>query len=194
MAKEEVKEEGKEQSGDSKESTGGKKGGGGLFLYGIITAMAVSGLVGGFALAQLLAVGEQKPITQEQPTQQETPTGTTAVSINTDPSAMPWYEPLDSVVANLDEPGVTRFLRAEITLEMSPQFDEIEGKKFLEARKLVLRDWLTTFIAGLSLEDVRGTKNLSRIKNQIRDQFNDLLFPEGKPMVKGVFLKEFAVQ
>jgi flagellar basal body-associated protein FliL len=65
---------------------------------------------------------------------------------------------------------------------------------FLDEKKVILQDWLTTYLAGLSLENVRGTKNLTRIKNEIRDQFNRLLFESEKPYVERILIKEFAVQ
>jgi flagellar basal body-associated protein FliL len=59
---------------------------------------------------------------------------------------------------------------------------------------MLLRDWLTTYFAGLSLEDVRGSRNLNRIKRDVQDQFNELLFPGTKPFVRQVLFREFAVQ
>ena len=72
--------------------------------------------------------------------------------------------------------------------------DKEQGAIFLEKKKLILRDWLTTYVNGLSLEDVRGSKNVNRIKKQIRENFNELLFAESKPYIQGIFLTDFAVQ
>ena len=79
-------------------------------------------------------------------------------------------------------------------MEISPEMDQTKGLEFFEARKMIMRDWLTTYFAGLSLEDVRGTRNLEKIKRQIKDQLNETLFPNGKPYVKRILFKEFAVQ
>lgn len=105
-----------------------------------------------------------------------------------------WFFELDAVLANLDEPGVTRFLRASITIQFTKEYDATIGGPLVNEKKMILRDWLTTYFAGLSIEDVRGTMSLARIKNQIRDQFNDMLFPNSKPLVHAIILKEFAVQ
>ncbi len=168
-----------------------------LILAGII----VAGAVGGFAVAHLLGSGPQSAAADTSKGPQNEDPANLSLSKPVDEllaasldGKKVWYYDLDPVIANLDEPGVTRYLRAGITLEMSKAIDEIKGKTYLEEKKLLLRDWLTTYFAGLSLEDVRGTKSLARIKNQIRDQFNELLFPETKPMIHGIFLKEFAVQ
>ncbi len=105
-----------------------------------------------------------------------------------------WFFELDAVLANLDEPGVTRFLRASITIQFTKEYDVAVGGPLVNEKKMILRDWLTTYFAGLSIEDVRGTMSLARIKNQIRDQFNEMLFPDSKPLVHAIILKEFAVQ
>ena len=105
-----------------------------------------------------------------------------------------WFFELEAVLANLDEPGVTRFLRASITIQFTKEYDVTVGGPLVNEKKMILRDWLTTYFAGLSIEDVRGTMSLARIKNQIRDQFNEMLFPDSKPLVHAIILKEFAVQ
>ena len=89
---------------------------------------------------------------------------------------------------------MTRYVRVTVTLEMSSKLDRGKGEKYLEERNLILRDWLTTYFAGLSLEDVRGTRNLEKIKRQVQDQFNEILFPDGIPYVQRILFKEFAVQ
>jgi flagellar basal body-associated protein FliL len=106
----------------------------------------------------------------------------------------PWDFELEPVIANLDEPGVTRYVRATIILQMSPAFDQEKGTAMLEEKKAMLRDWLTIYLAGCTLEEARGSKNLVRIKAEIQDAFNDFLFKNSKPMVESILLKEFAVQ
>ena len=107
---------------------------------------------------------------------------------------MPWTFELEPVIANLDEPGVTRYVRMTIILEMSPAFDQEKGMTMLDEKKALLRDWLTIYLAGCTLEETRGSKNLVRIKAEIKDAFNDYLFNNSKPMVESILLKEFAVQ
>jgi hypothetical protein len=53
---------------------------------------------------------------------------------------------------------------------------------------------MTTYFAGLSLEDVRGSRNLTRIKEEVQDQFNNILFPNTRPYIQRVLFKEFAIQ
>jgi flagellar basal body-associated protein FliL len=105
-----------------------------------------------------------------------------------------WYFDLDPVVANLNEPGATRYVRTALTLEMSGELAADKGAAFLEQKKPLLTNLLTIYLSGLDIESTRGDKNLKRIQFEICDTFNERLFPDGKPMIKGILIKEFAVQ
>jgi len=105
-----------------------------------------------------------------------------------------WYYDLDPVVANLNEPTVTRYVRASLTFEMSVDMDVKKGTAFLDEKKPILINWLTVYLSGLGLEDIRGDKNLRSIQSQILGAFNEKLFPDSKPQIKQVLIKEFPVQ
>jgi len=105
-----------------------------------------------------------------------------------------WYYDLDPIVVNLNEPGVTRYVRIGLTLEISSTMDEKEGKPFLDQKKPLVKHWLTLFLANLTIEDTRGEKNLTRMQTQISDTLNSNLFPGSKPRIKSILFKEFAIQ
>jgi flagellar basal body-associated protein FliL len=105
-----------------------------------------------------------------------------------------WYYDLDPVVANLDEPGVTRYVRATFILEVSSGLDKKEGTAFFDEKKPVLINWLTVYLSSLGLEDIRGDKNLMSIQSHVCDAFNEKLFPHSKPQIKRVLIKECPVQ
>jgi len=114
-----------------------------------------------------------------------------------DPAAKPqqvWHYDLEPVVANPDVPGSIRYLRAVLTLEMSPELDETQGREFLKAKEPVLINWLNIYFKSLTLEDLRGEKNIKRIQARILDAFNEQLWPDSKPNIKHILLKEFAIQ
>jgi flagellar basal body-associated protein FliL len=80
-------------------------------------------------------------------------------------------------------------------MEMSGELDQVEGEILLAAKNPVLRNWLAVYLASLSIDDARGDKNLKRIQLEIRDSFNEILFPDSKPLVKQILFKEgFAIQ
>ena len=197
MAKEEVKEaaEKQEQTSEqpqSKSDDSSSIAGFTLYTWLILGAITLAGSTGGFALSQL--IGGTDPTDAEVVDETQNQENAIDAMLAEQADQIPWVEELEPVLANLDEPGVTRYVRVTITLEMSPELDEIKGREFLGTKKMLVRDWLTTYLAGLSLEDVRGSRNLNRIKKDVLYQCNELLFPNGKPFVGRIFFKEFAVQ
>lgn len=105
-----------------------------------------------------------------------------------------WYYDLEPVVANLNEPGVTRYVRASLTLEVSSTLEQKEGMVFLDQKRPLMKHWLTLHLANQTLDDIRGEKNLLRLQTQISDALNQGLFPDTKPRIKRVLFKEFAIQ
>jgi len=103
------------------------------------------------------------------------------------------YKDLESITVNLDEPRLARYVHATITLGML-QEDFPAASQRIDAKTRVLRDWLTVYLASLTLDDVRGSANLNRIRREILDAFNQELWPESKPLIRKVLFKEFAVK
>jgi flagellar basal body-associated protein FliL len=165
----------------------------GLMYWRLLGAVIAAGSTGGFALSQLM--GGQEPDNPVSVEKAEKKKDAENALLAAQQGQSSWsYDKIEPVLANLDEPGVTRYVRVTVTLEMSPDMDKAKGEEFLTARQMVLRDWMTTYFAGLSLEDCRGTRNLSRIKKEVVENFNKILFPDSRPFVESVLFKEFAVQ
>lgn len=190
MAEETQTTEEKKPTGATLEKRASK---GSLIGWLILFAVVTAGITGGFALSQLIGghpgagtdaqPGEDRP---DNPEVLLAPPGTENSSWS--------YDKIEPVVANLDEPGVTRYIRVTVTLEISGQVDRAKMETFLSEKNAVLKDWLTTYFAGLSLEDVRGSRNLARIKREIQERLNEMLFADGRPLISRVLFKEFAVQ
>lgn len=106
-----------------------------------------------------------------------------------------WYYDMAAVTANLDEPGVTRYVRVALTMELmfDPNIEGEEEKEF-KAKLPILNNWLTIYLSSLSIEDIRGGKNLKRMQAQILDNYNEMLYPDQEPRIKQVLFKEFATQ
>ena len=173
---------------------GEKKNGGSIVPWIIIAAVVAVAAGAGLGLGVLFAGGgnsetETDP-TADQPAVEQKP--------QADPDAVTpeetWYFDLEPVVANLNEPGATRYVRAALTLEVSGEISVEEGTALLEQKKPLLTNVLTIYLAGLSVETTRGDTNLKRIQAEIGDAFNERLFPGKKPLIKGILIKEFAVQ
>lgn len=108
---------------------------------------------------------------------------------------LPFGEPGkdQSVVVNLDEGRMSRYLRVAITLQI-PKSQEETFKKQIEARKIVLRNWLLSKISDLDLDDIRGAAGQNRLRREIREQFNAVLCPDGYDQIYDVLFEEFNVQ
>jgi flagellar basal body-associated protein FliL len=210
--KQETKPEAKTEAAPTAEKEAPAKGKG-MFLWLILGIVILACGVGGFAIAQLMGGSvpvdpnavQTKPAAAAKPEKAEAKKaegkkaekkgeGGKGGSVAPEPGKSWMYDKLDAVVANLNEPGVTRYVRVTVILEINGQADYTKTLDLLDEKKIVMQDWMTTYLAGLSLEDVRGSRSLNRIKREMLDQFNQLLFGQEKTNVDKVLFKEFAVQ
>ena len=178
------------------------------FLPMIIIAVVVLVCAGaGIGLGLLFAGGKADSAAPAQPTNHDAQGQTAAheteaanaaaahkADAQTSTSGEIWYFDLEPVVANLNEPGATRYVRAAITLEISPELSSDKGTTLLTQKKPLLINLMTIYLAGLNVDATRGDKNLKKIQSEICDSFNERLFPDSKPLIKGILIKEFAVQ
>ncbi|UCC99969.1 MAG: flagellar basal body-associated FliL family protein [Phycisphaerales bacterium] len=167
----------------------------GRLLPWVILAVVVLSCAGaGFGLGRLFGGSQAKEAVKSEPGESVEADDLTADDESAEGPQKSWYYDLDPVVANLNEPSVTRYVRATFTLEMSAEVDSKEGAAFLDEKKPILINWLTVYLSSLSLDDIRGDKNLKSIQSRVREAFNEKLFPDSKPKIKQVLIKEFPVQ
>ncbi|MHC4572529.1 MAG: flagellar basal body-associated FliL family protein [Planctomycetota bacterium] len=171
-----------------------QKASGTRLLQWIIMAAAVAVCAGGgLTIGRLFA--DFRSTATSNPSQQDEPGPLKQLKRNGPAKDQRvWYYDLDPVVANLNEPGVRRYVRVAVILVVDPQVDRKKGTAFLDEKKPLLTNYLTIYLASLTLEDIRGDKNLRRIQSQLLDAFNEKLFPDAKPQIKHILFKEFAVQ
>jgi flagellar basal body-associated protein FliL len=105
-----------------------------------------------------------------------------------------YYNDLEAVVVNPDEPGATRFVRIGVTLEMSAELTKEKAKEIIDAKKPPLINWLNLYFKSLTLSEMQNDRDVKRILSQICDSFNEILFPDAKPQIKGVLIREFNIQ
>ena len=98
-----------------------------------------------------------------------------------------------SIVINLDEGRMSRYLRMAITLQI-PKSQEATFKTKVEAKKILLRNWLLSKVSDLDLEDIRGAAGQNRLRREIRDHFNSVLCPDGYDQIYDILFEEFTVQ
>ncbi|MDH4238473.1 MAG: flagellar basal body-associated FliL family protein [Phycisphaerae bacterium] len=192
-----VKKQEQEAPPDSKAESGDQKILGGRLLWIITAVVVIVGAGAGFGLGRLLGASGKTETAQSAEGGQARPENLkadTTDSTGAKSQGTWYYDQFEPVVANLDEPSVTRYVRLTLIMEIDAQVDKKKGTAFIGEKKHLLTNWLTIYLAGLSLEDIRGEKNLKRIQSEIVDAFNEKLFPDAKPQIKRVLFKEFAIQ
>ena len=115
----------------------------------------------------------------------------------TDSKGTWYYNDLESIVVNPDEPGATRFVRVGLILEISSALDKDKIKKIkelIEAKKPPLINWLNLYFKSLTLGEMENDRDMKRILAQICDAFNEILFPDAKPQIKKILIREFNIQ
>jgi flagellar basal body-associated protein FliL len=195
MADEETVEQ-QEQQTPAAEQGAKKSLIGRLLPWIILGAVVVSCAGAGFGLGRLFAGSRapEAPASPTKPEQSGSMENLGAGSDSANDAQKSWYYDLDPVVANLNEPSVTRYVRATFTLEISSEIDKKKGAAFLNEKKPILINWLTVYLSSLRLDDIRGDKNLKTIQSHVCEAFNEKLFPDSKPQIKQVLIKEFPVQ
>lgn len=185
MAEKEIKnDESKEKDSES----GKKKGLVGWIITFTVTVICTAG---GFGLSGLFAKAAPTGV-EETPKVEKSEIEAYLLE---DPSAAkPWIHELTPIYANLNEPGSTRMVQFAVIMEISEEMDEVLGEEFLLKKDVYLIDWLTTYLAGLNLQQVSGSSSQNRIKVEIKENFNEILFPDTKPLINRVMLKGFTIQ
>jgi len=161
-----------------------------LVRLGLMVVVLAIGLVGGYTMGGMFhspaTAQANPPAAQEEPFTEPLP------AIDTTGEEFEYVD-FEAIVVNLDVSGLTRYIRATITLALRKKDKEAVGDR-IERKKKELRNWLTVYFSGRTLDDVRGPKNLNRICREIREAFNEQLWPKRRPLIDHVLFKEFAVQ
>ena len=94
---------------------------------------------------------------------------------------------LESFLVNLDEPGVNRYLKVNVQVEVASK----KGSGKLDEHKVQVRDEILTYMSSLNLDQTQGIVNKEIIRGNIRNRINRLLKSE---VVKAVYFTEFVIQ
>lgn len=103
------------------------------------------------------------------------------------------YHDMDPITANVNVPRLTRHVRVTLTLALRKEGAD-EAIEVIESKMPDLRNWVTVYLADRSIDDLRGAKSLNRILSDIGDSFNDMLWPNQRPRILKMMLKEWVVQ
>ena len=101
---------------------------------------------------------------------------------------------IDSIVANLDEGRLSRYLRVSAVLAVEDGKKQ-DAKEALSQINPKVRDWMYDFLSDKGLDDIRGKENQQKLRNEIQTginlQFKSAGYPE---FAKAVLFNEINVQ
>jgi flagellar basal body-associated protein FliL len=72
--------------------------------------------------------------------------------------------------------------------------DVKEVTDLLQKQKAFLKSWLIGYLSDQSLQDVGRNVGLNRIRREIRDEFNRMLYPDNTEKIYDILFDEFVVQ
>ena len=103
------------------------------------------------------------------------------------------FVPFGEVSVNLDDGQLNRFLKIGVTLQVAKD-QEQDLTTLLETKNPVLKNWLLSHLSDKDLEQIRGAAGQNRLRREIRDHFNTVLYPDGYDRIYDVLFDVFAVQ
>ena len=165
-------------------------GGGGnsiIWLLVLVATVAICA-AGGFYIGQVMKTAQAS---EAETGSEDNPA--LDVSALPDNSGEYRYYDFEPIIINLDEPRLARYVRATITLAFDVK-QESEVRKQVKKRMPELKNWLAVYLAGRTLDEVRGAQSLNRVRREICEAFNEQIWPQQPPRIHHVLLKGFVVQ
>jgi flagellar protein FliL len=159
---------------DSKVAVPSKRGIKGLLVWMVLAVMAASA---GAALPWIVGGKHHDASTKKK----EPPKHKTA--------AVPFGE----VVVNLGEKNLNRYLRVKILIAVE-ETDAKEMTELITKQKAFLKNWLIGYLFDQTPLDVGRKSGVNKIRREICDQFNAMLYPNGEEKVLEILFDEFVVQ
>ena len=163
-----------------------------LFRYGIIAGVVIVFGVVGFGLGKLLKPGPETAAADVGGNMEDAGADNSEVLEEIKNSDEYAYKELEPITVTLNERRGNRYLRCTMLLKIKKP-DEKVVATLMEKNKAEIQDWLLRYLSSLTVSDVLGQKNINRVRRRIGDEMNELLWPQGRPRIVEVLLKEFNV-
>lgn len=176
-----AKDKGKEEEVEVK-----KKSGGNMVLIIVIVLLFLLLIGGGLLTYFLLSGNDKNAATPAANTTKETQVKKQLKRSTNYLTVGPMY-PMSTFIVNLLSEGGSRFLKANIDLEM----DKPELTAELDKKKPLIRDIIIRVLSSKTFEEVSTMKGKDRLKDEIVSKINDVL-ADGQ--VKNIFFTDFVVQ
>lgn len=96
-------------------------------------------------------------------------------------------------VVNLRTPNHSRLLKIKILLVVD-KAEEKAFKEVLDKKKPFLNNAVISYLADRSLDEIKGTAGINRVRRELLDQFNSLLYPDGEEKIRDLLFEDFVSQ
>ncbi|MCA9215886.1 MAG: flagellar basal body-associated FliL family protein [Planctomycetales bacterium] len=105
------------------------------------------------------------------------------------------FIPFGTISCNVNDGQLNRFLKLTITLQfkVSPE-DVVDLEALIEKEKPILTSWLLSYLADMTMEDIRGAVGQNRLRREIQNHFSSVLFPDADGQIESLLFEEFIVQ
>ncbi len=165
-----------------KTKTGGLLGG---IIWALIAILAAGG---GFAVPYMFPqlFGATSPVDSASNGAEQAP-------LLPQENQKPAFIPFGDATVNLDDGRLNRYLRLVITLQVD-EAQESKVKELIEAKRAILKNWLLSYLSDKDMDDIRGAAGQNRLRREIQDYFNTVLFSDGYDRIHDVLFEEFNIQ
>ena len=100
--------------------------------------------------------------------------------------------PFGEAIVNLSDARATRYLRVKMLLAVDENRSS-EVEDLLGRQKPFMKSWLIGYLADQSLKDIERS-GVNRVRREVRDRFNEMLYPDGEERILDVLFDEYVVQ
>ena len=184
-------EEKKKHAEEGEVAPEGKKSGS-MMLIIIIVVLILLILVGAI-VAILMMGGDSKSAEQAKTATEKSPQAKNEKKASSDMDGSRTLDkigilyPLDTFTVNLLSENGSRYLKAQVSLELSGK----ELTEELDAKKAVIRDRILRILSSKSVEEVSTLKGKDKLGEQIMQELNTML-KDGS--INGVYFTDFVIQ
>jgi hypothetical protein len=98
------------------------------------------------------------------------------------------------VAANMCDPQTTRYIKCKVVISVDPTEEKAIGE-LARNKSADLRTWLIAHLSEQSIADFSGAKGQQKLREDIRREFNSVLFPgQAQGKIRDILFDEFTIQ
>ncbi len=149
----------------------------GIVIVGVLAGYIVSGLGAASPQQADAALQGQEPAEPEEKGEQDQYA----------------YKPLEDLSVNFDTPERLRYLSVIFVIKMRSEDKDIVAKA-VDDHMPELRSWLNLYLSDQAIDEISGGRNQNRIRRRVQDKFNEMIWPDARPMISEVLCERWIIQ